>query len=180
MLTHQQRQRVYVAIVVLFALFAQVLRQARDTGDRIANLVGYAGCQSSDAGQSLGVHQLVFKHLGFGQVFNQQYQAAVARRQWLVNRRLVQVEPAGLAVEGQVLLVQVLVGQIDKTLEQFFPRIAQGIEARAHHPLRGDAIINPTNAAQYQQRKYQQQYKANRCPSVIQDSSRRRLSIPHP
>jgi len=37
-----------------------------------------------------------------------------------------------------VLLVQVFVGQVDKALQQFFPRIAECIEARTHHALRGD------------------------------------------
>ncbi len=124
---------------VFLALFAQVLRQAGDTGDRVADFMGHAGRQATDTGQALGMHQLVFEHLGFGQVFDEQHQAAVTGGQGLVDRRLVQVEPAGLAVEGQVLLVQVFVGQVDKALQQFLPRVAQGIEARAHDPLRGNA-----------------------------------------
>ena len=119
----------FCQFAVVFPFFAQVLRQAGNPGDRVADFMGHACRQSTDAGQTLGVHQFVFEHLGFGQVFNQQYQAAVARRQWLVNRRLVQVEPAGLAVEGQVLLVQVFVGQVDKALQQFAPGVAQGAQA---------------------------------------------------
>ena len=46
-----------------------------------------------------------------------------------VKGGFVQVEPAGLAVEGQVLLVQMFVGQVDKALQQFAPGIAQGAQA---------------------------------------------------
>lgn len=106
---------------VFFALFPQVLRQARDTGDRITDFMGHPRCQSTNTGQALGVHQLVFEHLGFGQVFHQQHQAAVTGGEGFVDGGLVQVEPACLAVEGQVLLVQVFVGQIDEALQQFFP-----------------------------------------------------------
>ena len=109
--------------------FAGEVFQAGDTGDRVANFVGHARSQAADAGQSLGVHQLVFEHLGFGQVFYQQHQAAVAGRQWLIDGGLVQVEPAGLAVQRQVLFMQVFVGQVDEALEQFFPRVADGIQA---------------------------------------------------
>jgi len=91
--------------------------------------MGHARRQPADAGQTLGVHQLVFEHLGFGQVFYQQHQAAVTGCQRLVDRGFVQVEPTGLAVERQVLFVQVLVGQVDKTLQQFFPGIAKRVQA---------------------------------------------------
>ncbi|CRM89918.1 hypothetical protein [Pseudomonas sp. 22 E 5] len=114
---------------VFLALFPQILRKAGDTGDRVADFMGHARRQSANAGQPLGVHQLVFEHLGFGQVFYQQHQAAVTGRQGFVDGGFVQVEPTGLAVEGQVLLVQMFVGQVDEALQQFFPRVAQGIEA---------------------------------------------------
>ena len=51
----------------------------------------------------------------------------------------MQVEPAGLAIKGQVLLVQVFVRQVDKTLQQLAPWIAQGTQARTHHALGRDA-----------------------------------------
>ncbi|MNL31649.1 hypothetical protein D3C87_1534470 [compost metagenome] len=50
----------------------------------------------------------------------------------------MQVQPAGLAVEGQVLLVQVFVRNVDEALQQFFPRIGDGAQARTDHTLRGD------------------------------------------
>ncbi|MNC36431.1 hypothetical protein D3C75_849530 [compost metagenome] len=101
--------------------------------------MGHAGRQATNARQALGMHQFVLEHLGFGQVFHQQHQATVARRQGFVDRRFVQVQPACLAVEGQVLLVQVLVRQIDEALQQFFPRIGNGAQARTDHTLCGDA-----------------------------------------
>ncbi|MNE17599.1 hypothetical protein D3C80_1105860 [compost metagenome] len=101
--------------------------------------MGHAGRQSTDAGQALGVHQFVLEHLGFGQVFHQQHQATVARREGFVDRRFVQVQPACLAVEGQVLFVQVLVRQIDEALQQVFPWVGNGTQARTDHALRGDA-----------------------------------------
>ncbi|MOA56234.1 hypothetical protein D3C78_1801820 [compost metagenome] len=60
--------------------------------------MGHAGRQSTDAGQTLGVHQFILEHLGFGQIFHQQHQAAVTRREGFVDRRFVQVQPACLAV----------------------------------------------------------------------------------
>ena len=83
---------------VAFALIAQVLRQAGDAGDRVADLVRHTGGQAADAGQALGVHQAVFELLGFGQVLDQQHQAAVAWCQRLGDRRLVQIEAAAMTV----------------------------------------------------------------------------------
>ncbi|MNC82027.1 hypothetical protein D3C75_1353780 [compost metagenome] len=70
------------------------------------------------------MHQFVFEHLGFGQILDQQHQTAVARREGFIDRRFVQVQPAGLAIEGQMLFVQVLVGHVDEALQQFFPGLA--------------------------------------------------------
>lgn len=58
-------------LAVAFALLAQVLRQAGDAGDRIADLVGYPGGKAADGSQAFGVDQLVFQQLGFGEVFHQ-------------------------------------------------------------------------------------------------------------
>ncbi|MNU69155.1 hypothetical protein D3C71_585380 [compost metagenome] len=128
----------FLELAVLLALFAQVLRETGDAGDRVTDFMGHAGSQSTNAGQTLGVHQFVFEHLRFGQVFHQQHQATVARRERFVDGRFVQVQPAGLAVEGQVLLVQVFVRNVDEALQQFFPRIGDGAQARTDHTLRGD------------------------------------------
>ena len=87
-----------VQLAVLAALFAQVLRQAGDAGDRVADLVGDASGQAADGGQAFGVGELLFEHLGVGQVLQQNHQAAVARRQRFADGRLAQVQPAHLAV----------------------------------------------------------------------------------
>ncbi|MCY1346282.1 hypothetical protein D9M69_323650 [compost metagenome] len=82
--------------------------------------------------------QLVFQRLGLGEVLDQQHQAAVARRQGFLDRRLVQVEPADLPVDGQALLVQVLVAAVDEVFQQAAPGLAEGGQARADHALRAD------------------------------------------
>jgi len=38
-----------------------------------------------------------------------------------------------------MLFVQMLVGQIDEALQQLFPRVGDGTQARTDHPLRSDA-----------------------------------------
>lgn len=58
-------------LAIAFAFLAQVLRQAGDAGDRIADLVGHPGGKAADGSQALGVDQLVFQQLGFGEVFHQ-------------------------------------------------------------------------------------------------------------
>ncbi len=75
------------------------------------------------------MNQLVFQRLGFGKVLYQQHQATVAWGQRLVDGRLVQVQPARLAVQRKALLVQVLVGHIDETLQQAAPGFADGDQA---------------------------------------------------
>jgi hypothetical protein len=72
---------------IFFALFAQVLRQAGDAGDRVADFMGHAAARRPMLARR-SVHQFVFEHLGFGQVFHQQHQAAVTRRQRFVDRAL--------------------------------------------------------------------------------------------
>ncbi|MNP03010.1 hypothetical protein D3C76_948770 [compost metagenome] len=129
----------FLEFAVFLALFAQVLRQAGNAGDRVADFMGHARSQATDAGQALGMHQFVFEHLGFGQVFHQQHQATVARCERFIDRRFVQVQPASLAVEGQVLFVQVLIRNVNEALQQRFPRIGNGAQARTDHALRGDA-----------------------------------------
>ncbi|MCY1349069.1 hypothetical protein D9M69_352410 [compost metagenome] len=125
-------------LAIALPLFAQVLRQAGDAGDGIADLVGDAGGQAADGGQALGVHQLVFQQLGIGDVLDQQHQAAAARRQGFLDRRLVQVQRACLALQGQALLVQVFVRQVDEAFQQALPGFGDGGQARTDHPLRGD------------------------------------------
>ncbi len=115
------------------------MRQAGNAGDRVADLVSHTGGQAADAGQAFGVHEFVFEHLRIGKVFDQHHQATVAGCQGLGDGGLVQVEPAGLAVERQTLLVQVLVGQIDELQQQCAPGLGDGQQAGAHDPLRGDA-----------------------------------------
>ncbi|MNP12064.1 hypothetical protein D3C76_1042830 [compost metagenome] len=125
----------FLEFAVAFAFLAQVLRQAGDAGDRVADLVGDAGGQAADGSQALGVDQLVFQRLGFGEVLDQQHQAAVAGRQGFLDGRLVQVEPANLPVDRQALLVQVLVAGVDEAFQQALPGVAEGRQARADHAL---------------------------------------------
>ncbi|MNZ57966.1 hypothetical protein D3C78_759620 [compost metagenome] len=91
--------------------------------------MGHPGRQATDAGQAFGVHQLVFQSLGLGEVFDQHHQTTVARRQGLVNGGLVQVQPAGLAVQAQALLVQVFIGDVGEAQQQATPRFADGGQA---------------------------------------------------
>ena len=54
---------------VVFIL--QVLRQAGDAGDRVADFVGDAGGQSTDRGQPFVVQQLLLQQLKIGNIFHQ-------------------------------------------------------------------------------------------------------------
>ncbi|MNJ54249.1 hypothetical protein D3C77_496820 [compost metagenome] len=85
------------------------------------------------------MHQFVFQGLGFGEVFDQYHQATVARRQWLVDGRFMQVQPAVLTVQAQALLVQVFVGNIGEAEQQATPGFANGGQARANNALGGNA-----------------------------------------
>ncbi|MNX23912.1 hypothetical protein D3C86_539250 [compost metagenome] len=58
-------------LAVVFTFFAQVLRKTSDAGDRVADFVSHTRRETTNAGQTLGVHQFVFEHLRFGQIFDQ-------------------------------------------------------------------------------------------------------------
>src|SRR5690606_17334217 len=109
--------------------FAQVLCQAGDAGNGVADLVGDAGCEPTDAGQALGMHQSVLQYLRLGEVLDEQDQPAVARCQGLVDGGLVQVQPAGVAIQREALFVQVFVGLLGEVHQQASPRLADGGQA---------------------------------------------------
>ncbi|MCY1349112.1 hypothetical protein D9M69_352860 [compost metagenome] len=125
-------------LAVALALLAQVLRQAGDAGDGVADLVGDTGGQAADGSEALGMHQLVFQQLGVGHVFHQQHQAAAAGGQGFFDRCLVQVKCTDLAIQRQALFVQVLVGQVDEAFQQALPGFGDGGQARSHDALGGN------------------------------------------
>ena len=83
--------------------------------------MGHASGQAANAGQSLGVGQAISQQTGFGDVFNEDDQAAVAGSQWFLNGRLVQVQLACLAIDTQALLVAVRLALSAELFQQVAP-----------------------------------------------------------
>ena len=111
---------------------AQVLRQRRNAGDRVADLVCNTGGQAADRGQAVVVRQLGLEIAEIGEVFDQHHHAGPRRAGAFDHRigigRLVQVVPAWLAGHRQLHAVDVVLVGAREPAEQAVPGPRQLVE----------------------------------------------------